>query len=364
MSKERKLSTVDKVNIYFAVIRFVIAIVIAFGISFLIMSFSTSHPLIAIRNLFVGPLTTVRRFSTVIESAIPLTFSGLAICVMFKANQFNLAVEGGFFLGALGAAIIAIYMPGAPILVIITAMLIAGVIGALVCAIPGILKVKLGSSELVVSLMLNYVCLYFGTFIFNQVAKDPASAYKASLPFRSGVNLGNLIPRTRLHAGLFIVIVFVLLVYIFMYKTKWGYRLRVVGSNINFGKYVGMSTGGVIMMSQMTGGFIGGVGGATEMLGLYTRFQWSALPGFGFDGVVLIILAKGNPAFVPLAAFAVAYLRIGADYMYRQSDIAAEIVSIIEALVIVLIAAEAFLSGFKHKLITKYSKAESTQEEN
>ena len=177
-----------------------------------------------------------------------------------------MAAEGGFFLGALGAAIVAIYMPGPPILVIIVGMLTAGIIGSLVCAIPGFLKVKWNSSELVVSLMLNYVALYFGTFIFNQFAKDPNSAYKASLPFQDGVNLGKLIPKTRLHAGIFIVIVAVVLVYIFMFKTKWGYKLRVVGSNLKFGQYVGIGTAGVIMMAQLLGGFIAGVGGATEML--------------------------------------------------------------------------------------------------
>ena len=147
----------------------------------------------------------------------------------------------------------------------------------------------------------------------------------------------------------------VILVYIFMFKTKWGYKLRVVGSNLRFGQYVGIGTAGVIMMAQLLGGFIAGVGGATEMLGMYTRFQWSALPGYGFDGVVLNILAKENPAYVPIAAFAVAYLRIGADYMYKQSDVASEIVAIIEALVIVLVAADAFLSRYQHKMITRLS---------
>ena len=128
MMKKTKKSKVDRFNTYFAVVRFAIAILIAFIISFIIMSFSSSNSLAAIGNLFIGPLTTVRRFSTVLETAIPLTFAGLATCVMFKANQFNMAAEGGFFLGALGAAITAIFMPGPPILVIIVAMLVAGMI--------------------------------------------------------------------------------------------------------------------------------------------------------------------------------------------------------------------------------------------
>jgi len=166
--KSKKMS-VGQFNVWFEVLRFVLAIIIAFSISFIIMSFSTDAPFAAIGNLFVGPLTSIRRFSTVLETMIPLTFAGLAVSVMFKANQFNLAAEGALFMGALTAAILAIYMPGPPIVVIIASMLAAGIVGSLVCAIPGVLKIKWNCSEMVVSLMLNYVMLYFGTYIFNQV---------------------------------------------------------------------------------------------------------------------------------------------------------------------------------------------------
>jgi simple sugar transport system permease protein len=353
--KSKKMS-VGQFNVWFEVLRFVLAIIIAFSISFIIMSFSTDAPFAAIGNLFVGPLTSIRRFSTVLETMIPLTFAGLAVSVMFKANQFNLAAEGALFMGALTAAILAIYMPGPPIVVIIASMLAAGIVGSLVCAIPGVLKIKWNCSEMVVSLMLNYVMLYFGTYIFNQVARDPDSAYNASYKFREGVKLSNIPSKTRLHTGLIIMVAFVILTYVFIFKTKWGYKLRMTGSNLHFAKCAGISVAGVIMSSQLIGGFIAGVGGSTEMLGMYSRFQWSALPGYGFDGVILNILAKENPAYIPVAAFFVAYLRIGADYMYKQSGVAAEIVAIIEGLVIVLVAATAFLSKFRHRMTTKLSK--------
>lgn len=354
--KMKKRMTVEQFGAWFEVVRFALAVLIAFTISLIIMSFSTDAPFAAIGNLFVGPMTSVRRFSTVLETMIPLTFAGLAVNVMFKANQFNLSAEGAFFMGALVAAIIAIYMPGPPIIVIVVGMLAAGITGSLVCAIPGFLKIKWRCSEMVISLMLNYVMLYFGTYIFNQVARDPDSAYKASHTFQDGVNLGNLIPRTRLHAGVFIVAAFVALTWFFMFKTKWGYKLRMTGSNINFARCAGIQVVSVIIGSQFLGGFIAGVGGSTEMLGMYSRFQWSSLPGYGFDGVILNILAKENPAYIPIAAFFVAYLRIGADYMYKQSDIASEIVAIIEGLVIVLVAATAFLSKYRHRMTTKVSR--------
>ncbi len=351
-----KLVTPEKWNTYFELLRFLVAILIALAISLIIISFSNNDPLRTISNLFIGPFTSVRRFSTVLEKMIPLTFSGLAVCIMFKANQFNLAAEGALFFGALISAMIAVCMPGPAILVKITAIVAAGLAGAFVTMIPGILKIKWKCNEMVISLMLNYVMLYFSTFLFNQTIKDSDSAYKTSFPFQEGVILQNIIPKTRLHSGIFIVAIIVVLVYIFIYKTQWGYKLRVTGSNVQFAQCSGIKVAGVILMSQILGGMIAGIGGGVEMLGIYNRFQWSSLPGYGFDGVVINILARENPAFIPVAAFFVSFVRIGADYMYKQSDVAAEIVAIIEGLVIILVAASAFLASWKHKMTTKLSK--------
>lgn len=345
-----------KNDINFQIIKFLLAILIAFGISFVILLFTTSSPLIALKDLLIGPLTSVRRFSTVLEIMIPVAFAGLAVTLMFRANQFNLASEGAMFMGALVSAIVGIYFNASPMLVKISAMFLAGCAGALITVIPGILKVKWNASELVSSIMLNYVMLYFGLFIFSRYARDPDQAFSASFKLGPDVRLTKILSGTRLHTGIIILLIFVILSYIFLYKTKWGYKLRIVGSNTSFAKTIGISTTSVILTSQLLGGFLAGLGGSVEMLGIYSRFQWTALPGYGFDGVIVAILAKENPMYVPLAAFFLSYLRIGADYMYRQSDVASEIVAIIQGLVIVLIAADAFLAKYRHRQITKESK--------
>lgn len=357
-----KRTKMDKFLYKFEIVRLLIAVVIAFGVSFGILAMFTPHPVQAIVDLIIGPLTSVRRFSTVIEKAIPLTFAGLAVSVMFRANQFNLAAEGALYFGSLVAATIAIFMGGHPIFVTIVAILSAGVVGSIITAIPGYLKVKWNVSELVVSIMLNTIILYFGTYLFNHYIRDINSAYAASYPFRDGVGLPVLLKNTRLHLGIVIVAIFVIAVNFFINKTKWGYKIKVTGNNEEFAKSVGMNTPRIIMLAQLVGGFVAGIGGGVEMLGLYTRFQWMALPGFGFDGVVLNIIAKGNPKFIPLAAIFVSYIRIGADYMYRQSGVAPEIVAIIEGILIILIAANAFLAKWRHKMTVDISTRELNKE--
>jgi general nucleoside transport system permease protein len=101
------------------------------------------------------------------------------------------------------------------------------------------------------------------------------------------------------------------------------------------------------------GGFIAGMGGSIEVLGMYTRFSWQALPGYGWDGVIVAILARNNPLFVPVAAFFLAYLRIGADIMARYSDVPNEFVALIQGTIIILIAASSFLETYRHKLVFK-----------
>ncbi|NLG91962.1 MAG: ABC transporter permease, partial [Clostridiales bacterium] len=98
------------------------------------------------------------------------------------------------------------------------------------------------------------------------------------------------------------------------------------------------------------------------VLGMYTRFSWVSLPGYGFDGIIISILAKNNPKFIPLAAFFLAYLRVGADIMSRRSDVAPEVVSIIQAIIVVLIAGKMFLDTYKHKMIVKNSQRQVKEE--
>ena len=141
-----------------------------------------------------------------------------------------------------------------------------------------------------------------------------------------------------------------------MYRTKLGYSIRMTGKNRDFARYVGTGVTGTILISQLIGGAIAGLGGATEMLGLYTRFQYQGQPGYGFDGLMIAILASNNPALVPVAAIFLAYINTGADIMNRMSDVPAEIVSIMQTIIVVLVVAKMFLSRMKHRAIVRNAR--------
>ncbi len=342
----------------FELARTLVAVVLALLIAFVIILFISKQPGEALRLLLVGPVTKLRYFGNVIEMAIPLTFTGLAVCIMFQARQFNMAGEGAFFIGAIAAAIVGILIPLPKFIHPAAAIIAGGLIGGLFLYIVAKLKTKWNASELVSSLMLNYILLYLGLYIINYLLRDANAGAMVSFKLKASALIPNLIPKTRIHFGLFIVIAMIFITYYFLYRTKWGYSIRMTGLNQKFADYSGINTTSVIVYSQVIGGIIAGIGGATELLGRYTRFQWQTLPGYGWDGMMVAILARNNPALVPIAAFLLAFLRIGADLMARMTDVPSEVVSIIQAIMIIFVAAESFLATWRHRMVVKRAKEE------
>ena len=143
-----------------------------------------------------------------------------------------------------------------------------------------------------------------------------------------------------------------------MYRTRWGYAIRMIGINKSFSEYSGMKVGGVIVLSQVIGGILAGLGGSIEVLGRFNTFLWKELPGYGWTGVTIAILAKNNPIFVPLAAFFIAYLNKGCMLMATYSDVPSEMIDIIQAAIFLFFAAEQFLAGYRQKIVVRNTQAD------
>lgn len=340
----------------FEIIRILMAVLIAFGIAFAIMLFISDQPLDSFITFITGPLSGKRYIGNVIETAIPLIFAGLATCVVFQANLFYFGAEGIFYFSGLIAAIIGIYVALPKGIHPVVAIIVAGIVGALIAGFTGVLKAKWNASELVTSLMLNNILLGIGLYILNYVLRDPKALAIASVKFPNTANLSRILPGTRVHTGIIIALVMVVLTYLFLYKTKWGYALRMTGLNREFANYSGINTFWVIIYAHLISGFIAGMGGATQVLGMHTRFEWTTLLGYGFDGALIAMLAKNNPIGVIGSAFFLAYIRVGADMIARMSDIPSEMVSILQAVIILLISAERFLSHWRQRKLLKEAK--------
>lgn len=302
-----------------------------------------ADPGAALWTFVAGPLSAPRYFGNILEYATPVMLTGLGAALMFRAGMFNIGVEGAFFLGAFLTAAAVFTLPFTGWAVIPLALLAGAVGGSSVCAIPGALKVRFGASELVTSLMFNFIALYAGLFLLNYFFRDPAAGALATARLPADVKLPRIIAGTRVHLGLVIAVAACLVAGVLLFTSRAGFRLRAVGANPGFAAHLGLASGRILFRVQVLGGALAALGGGTELLGIYPRFSWSALPGQGWTGITVAILARNNPFLVIPAALFMSYLQTGGDLLARNYDVPSELVGLIQALVILGVSADALV---------------------
>lgn len=340
----------------FTIIRTAVSMVVAMAVAFVIILLVSDKPVDSIRIFLVAPLSSKRYLGNIIETAIPLIFSGLSMALLFRASLFNLGGEGVFFMSGITGSILAIWLKLPPVVFPLVCIVVGAVTGMVIMLVPGILKAKYGANEMVTSLMMNNILLGVGLYLLNHMMRDPKVASLVSYKYRTNALLANLVPGTRIHMGVLIALVCVVLVYLFLFKSKWGYEIRMTGDNAKFASYSGIHVTKVIILVHMVAGAVAGAGGLIECIGMHKRFEWTALPGYGFDGAMIAMLANNNPFGVIGAALFVSYLRIGADLVNRSSDIPTEMIAILQSIIILLISAERFLHKYKQNWIEKEVK--------
>ncbi|NLB50302.1 MAG: ABC transporter permease [Clostridiaceae bacterium] len=357
----------DKRMRLFGVTRGAAAILIALAVGAVFIFLTSKTPFEALRYLLM-PLLSVKDGAVsfnlqylyeIFAGMIPIIFTGLAVTVMFSANQFNLAGEGVVMAGGFIAGILGVHLDLAPGWHPLVSVLIATLSGGLIMLIPALLKTKVGANVMVSTLMLNYIIMHIVQHYLNFTFRDRSKGAPMTHDFKPSAIIPSLVPGTsKMSVGFIVALLFAVLIAFFLYRTRWGYAIRMIGINESFSLYSGMNVNTMIVSAQVIGGMLAGMGGAIEILGRFSAYRWNQLPGYGWVGVTIAILAKNNPAYVPLAAFFLSYLNRGCLLMSTRSDVPAEMIDIIQAAIFLFFAAEQFLSGFRQRLVVK-----TTQEE-
>ena len=369
MTKKRELM--------FSIVRGLLAILIALLVATLLIFISANGESVseklsstgdALKQMLVGPLFRMgkngtrfetKRLTDILASMIPIIFTGLSVCIMFSANQFNLGAEGGIMLGAFVTGMAAIYLPMAAGLHPIVAILLGGISVGVMMLLPALLKSKLDVSEMVCSLMLNYIVMYLIKFVLNTYLADKSKGQIQSYEFLESAKIAQLVDDgSKLSVGFLIAIAAVILCGLFMYRTRWGYAIRMIGINQDFAMYSGMDVAGIVVLSQVIGGFLAGMGGSIEVLGRFSYYNWTSLPGYGWTGVTIAILAGNNPLYVPLASFFMAYLTKGCALMSTYAEVPAQLIDIVQGVIFLFFAAEQFLAKYRQKLVVRTAQEE------
>lgn len=287
-----------------------------------------------------GLLRAIYPFTESLVTATPYIFAGLSVAVGFRCGLFNIGAEGQFFIGALCSAFVGYSLRGVPAYIHLPLALLGGAIGgALWGVIPGYLKARFGAHEVVNTIMMNWIAFRLSDWLLNGPMK--ASGFRPVTPnVQASAELPRFFPDPiRFNWGFILALVVAYAVYWFLFKTTLGFEIRSVGANPDGAKYAGMSVIKNFVLVMALAGGLAGLAGSAQVLGVDHWVGQGFSAGYGFDAIALALLGKSHPAGVVMSALLFGFLRSGAARMQSMAGIPIDIISIIQGLVIIFIAA-------------------------
>lgn len=324
-----------------SVVRLVGTFVMALLIGAVILLASGRNPLEFYGLLLQQSIIAPGALAGTLLAATPLMFTSVATAVAFKAGVFNVGVEGSMYLGAFAAAWVGFSWVGLPGLVLVpVAILFAGIVGALWAYLPGYAKAYLGVDEVVTTLLLNYVAISFTSYLVTYPFMSPGAANSMSPQIAPQAHLASIWPPSQLNVSFLLAVAVAVGVWFLMRHMTTGYAIRVVGTNSRFARVVGISPPAVMVGAMLISGFIGGLAGATQVLGVNYRFVGNFSPGYGFDGITIALMANNDPLGAILGAILLGALRSGGATVQLFSNIPLDLLNVLEAVIILLVTVD------------------------
>jgi ABC-type uncharacterized transport system permease subunit len=289
-------------------------------------------------------LRAVRGPSDSMVQSVPYIFAGLAVALGFRAGLFNIGAEGQIGIGWMAAVVVGFAFTGLPMIIHLPLSILMGAIaGGLWASIAGFLRARTGAHEVITTIMLNYISFRLSEWLLcgpleavQGTCRTQEIAESAYLPRFLGHPV-------TLHWGFVLALVAAAVTGWFLFKTTWGYELRTVGANPNAARYGGMSVTKTWVLAMFLSGCLAGLAGVSQGLGISRNVALGFRAGYGFDAIALALLGKSHPTGVVAAAIIFGVLRAGAARMQSVAGVPTEIVQIVQALVIVFIAAPAII---------------------
>ncbi len=283
-------------------------------------------------------------FNPFFESLVvstPYILVGLGVALGFRTGLFNIGAEGQVFMGAAAAVAAGIFIKGLPPILHVSIALLAGAAGGAIWGfVPGWLKAKTGGHEVINTIMMNYIAFRLSDYLLSTVLQDPNTSYPVSSKIQPSAELYKFFETPiRFHAGFFFALAMAFLVYWLLFKTKWGFDLRTVGENPRAAKYAGMNIVASTVIAMSLSGALAGLAGANEILGVNHFLSAGFSSGLGFDSIALALLGKSHPLGVVLASLLFGFLRNGAIQMQISAGIPIDIITVIQSLILMFIAA-------------------------
>lgn len=327
-----------------------LAMLAALLIGAVVLLFLKVNPLTAYASIFTGVFGSMSGFTQSLVKATPLLLVGLGICIAFRASMINIGAEGQIILGALGATAWSLAFRTWPSWILLPTTLLASfVCGALWGFVPGVLKARFRVNEILSTVMMNAIALQLMNLLIRGPLIDQAGVTAGTYLAQSerlpeSVWLTRLIPQTLLHTGTFLAIALAVVVYIFLWRTTIGFRIRAVGLNPDASRYAGVNVPAYQALSLTLAGGFAGLAGAVEVMGVHHRLLEGITSGYGFSGIVAALFGGLHPLGLIPAAWLFGSLLVGADKMQRAVQVPSALIDTLLGLVVLFVVGSAYIS--------------------
>ncbi|WP_166657145.1 ABC transporter permease [Azorhizobium sp. AG788] len=315
------------------------AIALALLVTAGLIALAGKNPIVAYGALLRGAFGSVDRFAFALNKSTPYILAGVGVALCFRAKVINIGGEGQIAVGGIGASLVLLFAPAAlpPVLLLPFAMLAGAAFGALWAILAAWVFIKRNVHEVLCTLLLNFV----GVLLVSEVLRAPLGEEGAGFPqsplFPRAGWLPKLIPGTDLHMGILLAVAAVVLGHVLLWRTTFGFRLRVMGASRPAAAYVGLSTARSTSAVMAIAGALAGLAGGIEVSGVHNRLIEGFSHGFGFNAVAVALIAGLNPLAILPAGLFLGFLEAGALAMQREVGVPSSLVYVIEGLMMVFV---------------------------
>lgn len=323
-----------------------------------------ANPLKAYAVMFSKPLQGKFGLTEILVRATPLMIVALGVAISFRSGILNIGGEGQIVIGAVMGIAVALHFPEMPKPILLPLVFVVSFLGGAIWGgIAGFMRAYFAVNEILSTVMLNYIAIQIYTFLIRGPLIDPKEvAYGTGVPqtalLPKAVWLSKLMRGTRLHTGIIFAIVLAILVFLFLWKTPIGYRMRAVGAEPKAARYAGVNVQHYLFLAMVLAGGFAGMAGAVEACGVHHRGLESISAGYGFSGIVVSLFGGLHPLGIIPASMLFGLLIIGADMMQRAVAIPASIIMAIQGLIILaIVGSQVFLThaAMREKLLRAIS---------
>ncbi len=327
----------------------IVAVVLALAAGAILLLILGADPIKAYATMIDGAFGNQASLFRTLTRATPLLIIAVGICIAFRGGVINIGAEGQVFVGAVGAAAFSLAVGNtlpAPLLALLT-LIVGFLAGAVWGGIPGYLKAHFDVNEILSTVMMNEIATQLLIFLLSGPMIDPAEVQKGtripqSAQIPDGSWLARLAPPSQLNIGLFIGLVMAVLVYVLLWRTSIGYKIRAVGLNQFASRYAGISVSRYVMLSLVLSGGLAGLAGATELTGINHRMVEGFAVGYGFSGIVVALFGRLHPIGAIPSAFLFGALLVGADKMQRTMQVPSATVTALQGLIVIFVVSSDF----------------------